>query len=297
MLINTASHGLLEAGEITEALMLFQRAIDVADGDVTLGNFFFESPLGWAITLRGLARCLLGREGWRGDLQAAPAMAREVQGITQAAVATYGYGVPLLNGALVPDAISLGHTADALRTAELSSDDVTLAWTRISHGIVLARLHDGESAAMDLLVKGRQQASGHGDLLATTMADTQIADCKARAGDIDAAIEIARATVAHLFDCDGVIFRGPAVTVLVESLLRRGTAQDLQEAQTVVDTLAACPVDTGFVLHELPLLRLGALMARAHGDNAGYRDYRDRYRAMATSLGFEGHMQWAEAMP
>ena len=29
----------------------------------------------------------------------------------------------------------------------------------------------------------------------------------------------------------------------------------------------------------------------------GYRDYRDRYRAMATSLGFEGHIVWAEAMP
>jgi adenylate cyclase len=27
-----------------------------------------------------------------------------------------------------------------------------------------------------------------------------------------------------------------------------------------------------------------------------YRDYRDRYRAMATELGFEGHMKWAEAM-
>jgi len=26
-------------------------------------------------------------------------------------------------------------------------------------------------------------------------------------------------------------------------------------------------------------------------------DYRDRYRALATSLGFEGHMKWAEAMP
>ena len=25
--------------------------------------------------------------------------------------------------------------------------------------------------------------------------------------------------------------------------------------------------------------------------------YRDRYRAMAKSLGFEGHMKWAEAMP
>ena len=26
-------------------------------------------------------------------------------------------------------------------------------------------------------------------------------------------------------------------------------------------------------------------------------DYRDRYRDMAKSLGFEGHIAWAEAMP
>ena len=45
------------------------------------------------------------------------------------------------------------------------------------------------------------------------------------------------------------------------------------------------------------LLRLRALLARAHGDEASYREYRDRYRELATSLGFEGHMAWAEAMP
>jgi len=45
------------------------------------------------------------------------------------------------------------------------------------------------------------------------------------------------------------------------------------------------------------LLWLRALLARARGDETGYRDYRDRYRAMATSLGYEGHMKWAEAMP
>lgn len=39
-----------------------------------------------------------------------------------------------------------------------------------------------------------------------------------------------------------------------------------------------------------------AFLARAHGDETGYR-YRDRYRGMATSLGFEGHMKWAVAMP
>ena len=27
-----------------------------------------------------------------------------------------------------------------------------------------------------------------------------------------------------------------------------------------------------------------------------YRESRDRYRKMATELGFEGHMAWAEAM-
>jgi hypothetical protein len=45
------------------------------------------------------------------------------------------------------------------------------------------------------------------------------------------------------------------------------------------------------------ILRLQALLARAHGDAAAYAEFRDRYRAMATSLGFEGHIAWAEAMP
>jgi len=36
--------------------------------------------------------------------------------------------------------------------------------------------------------------------------------------------------------------------------------------------------------------------ARAQGEDAIYRDYRDRYRKMATELGFEGHAAWADAM-
>jgi hypothetical protein len=50
------------------------------------------------------------------------------------------------------------------------------------------------------------------------------------------------------------------------------------------------------VLHEIALLRLRALPARAHGDEASSRDDRDRYRDMARTLGFEGHIAWAEAM-
>ena len=44
------------------------------------------------------------------------------------------------------------------------------------------------------------------------------------------------------------------------------------------------------------VLRLRALLARAGGDDHAYRDLVIRYRAMANSLGFEGHIAWAEAM-
>ena len=84
---------------------------------------------------------------------------------------------------------------------------------------------------------------------------------------------------------------------MVESFLGRGSDTDIQEAAAAIERLAAAPTEPGFVLNEITLLRLRALLARAQGDETAYRDYRDRYRAMATSLGFEGHMKWAEAMP
>ena len=71
----------------------------------------------------------------------------------------------------------------------------------------------------------------------------------------------------------------------------------MREAEAAIDRLAAAQSDEDLVIREMWLLRLRALLARAHGDDAGYRDHRDRYRAMATSLGFEGHIAWAEAMP
>jgi hypothetical protein len=49
-------------------------------------------------------------------------------------------------------------------------------------------------------------------------------------------------------------------------------------------------------MRDIWLFRLRALLARAHGDAAAYTHFRDRYSAMARSLGFEGHMAWAEAM-
>ncbi len=82
----------------------------------------------------------------------------------------------------------------------------------------------------------------------------------------------------------------------METLLDRGTESDVAEAQAAIERLAAAPADEGLVLRDIWLLRLRALLARAHGDAAAYAHFRDRYRDMARSLGYEGHIAWAEAM-
>ncbi len=74
------------------------------------------------------------------------------------------------------------------------------------------------------------------------------------------------------------------------------TTHVFRSGSPAITRLADAPADEGLMLREIWLLRLRALLARAHGDDTAYRDYRDRYREMATTLGFEGHIAWAEAM-
>ena len=121
---------------------------------------------------------------------------------------------------------------------------------------------------------------------------------RARRGDRDDAIPLMRAAVDHLFRKGQLLLWGvPATGVLVETLLDRGADGDVAEAEAAIERLAAAPADEGLVMRDIWLLRLRALLARAHGDDARYREYRDRYRDMAKTLGFEGHIAWAEAMP
>jgi hypothetical protein len=84
--------------------------------------------------------------------------------------------------------------------------------------------------------------------------------------------------------------------VLVESLLDRGAERDVAEAEAAIERLATAPAEEGLVIRDVWLLRLRALLARAHGDDVAYRDYQDRYRTMAESLGFEGHIAMADTM-
>jgi adenylate cyclase len=202
------------------------------------------------------------------------------------------------NGGSLPDAVAITETADALDVAERAGDDFSLDMARLSRGLVL--VHGDESdrvAGLELLDQYRQASARHGyTTKSVRWADAETARRLAALGDLDHAIELARPAVDFLHDSGELTALGSAVTVLVESLIGRGGETDLAEAEAAIDRLAAVPTDPGFVLHELPLLRMRALLSRAHGDETGYRDLRDRYRDMANGLGFEGHMSVAAAM-
>ncbi|OBF72108.1 hypothetical protein A5750_18375 [Mycobacterium sp. 852002-51613_SCH5001154] len=296
--ICAASNAKYQAGEVVEGLRLAQLAVDASGGDPTRPSTILRVPVALALAFRGLNRLCHGLPGFRDDLDEAASMGRASGDTLNYSTSLFWkYGFPVLNGAVLPDQMAVQETAEVLEMAKRSGDDYAADRARIIRGLILVR-RPGQRAAGLKLLNSFGEDSSQNDLSAwwLRLVDTDIAKEKARVGDLDVAIALARDAVDFRFTSGDMTSRGPAVTVLVESLLGRGTESDITEAAAAIETLAAVPVDPGFVLHELPLLRLRALLAQARGNDAGYRSFANRYCAMANDLGFEGHMAIAEAM-
>jgi class 3 adenylate cyclase len=290
----------IHSGQWCDVLQWSQRVIDLADGDPSKGNFLVGSPLASAFASRAMARWSLGRPGWRDDLQQALAMARSADPMSLGMVVAWVYLLGIPGGVLSPDDSTVHEIEDALRIAERSGDDVALTVTRVMLGLAL--VHRPTAAERDLGQKLLAEASevflrrGYA-LSELPTFNGYLARERARRGDRDDAIPLMRAAVDHLFREGQLLGWGtPATGVLVETLLDRASDGDVAEAEAAIDRLAAAPADEDLVMRDIWLLRLRALLARAHGDDTAYRDYRDRYRDMARTLGFEGHIAWAEAM-
>jgi hypothetical protein len=248
-----------------------------------------------------MARYFLGRPGWLDDLRHGLAMARSADPMSYATVVTYVYmaGIPL--GVLRPDDRAVDEIEDALRIAERSGDDLAVAFTWMTLGLALVHRHTAaeRDRGQKLLAEVSDVFVRREYLLdALPIVNVFSARERARCGDRDDAIPLMRAALGDLFREGQQLLLGiPATGVLVETLLDRGADVDVAEAEAAIERLAAAPADEGLVLREIWLLRLRALLAQAHGDAAAYADFRDRYRDMAKSLGFQGHIAWAEAMP
>jgi class 3 adenylate cyclase len=296
-----AIHAKMESAEFSDMLRWSQRIIDLADGDPSKGNFLFGSPLAVAFATRGIARWCLGRSGWADDLRHGLAVGRSADPMSYATVVTYVYFAGIPFGVLAADDRAVREIEEALRIAERSADDFALAVARMTLGVALVdRPTDAErERGQKLLAEVSEVLVRHEYMLCDLPGvDVYVAREGSRRGDRDAAIPLMCAAVDHLFREGRLLAWGvAAMGVLVETLLERGAESDVAEAEAAIERLATAPADDGLVIRDIWLLRMRALLAQAHGDDAAYAQLRDRYREMARSLGFEGHIAWAEEMP
>ena len=286
------------SGEFGEILRWSQTVIDLAAGDPAKGaGFGLGSPLAIAVAFRGVARWWLGRPGWRQDLHDAVAMARNSDPATLGLVVTWTYGWRYCYGVLRADDSALRAIEEAVQTAQRASSDIALIFAEYALGAAL--LYRDAAAdrdrGLELMVQAREwQRERMPSLVPVT--ELLAARERARRGDRDAAIAVMRKAVDELHQAGQLGYGVWGTGVLVETLLERGAEGDLAEAQEAIDWLAKLSETDGSAMLEITLLRLRALLARARGDDVAYRDLASRYRAMAESLGFEGHIAWAEAM-
>jgi hypothetical protein len=289
----------LKNAEMRDVLRWSQRVIDLSDGEPSKGNLIIGSPLAVALTTRAVARFFMGREGWRDDLQHGLAMGRRIDPLSYARAVTYVYGGGIAAGVVTPDDSAMVDIENALENAERAGEDYAFALARrtLGHALVHRPTDAERDRGQQVLAEVSDVLRRWGHLSDIPMVDTYVARERARGGDRDAAIPLMRAAADHLARQGQLVWGIPATSVLVETLLDRGAEGDVAEAEAAIERLADAPADDGLVIRDIWLLRLRALLARARGDEAGYREYRDRYRDMAKTLGFEGHIAWAEEMP
>ncbi|CDP84606.1 membrane-anchored adenylyl cyclase [Mycolicibacterium farcinogenes] len=296
-----AIYAKIQSGEYHEVLRWSQRVVDLAGDDPFKGNFVFGSPLALALTARATARYYLGLPDWRGDLRRGIAMAHTADPLTYAAVVALSYFPGVVNRVLSPDDRALSESEEALRIAERSGNDMALAFARFALGIVL--VHRGPDYERDrgqvLLaeVSEAMQSQQH-NLGELPLVNVYLARERVRHGEHEEAVPQMCAALDQLAH-EGQLFAWgtPTTAVVAETLLDRAAAGDLLAAQGVIDRLAAAQAGGPVAMRDIWLLRLHALMARARGDAAAYNDCRERYRTMATTLDFTGHIELAAAMP
>ncbi len=287
------------AGEIGEILRWSQTVIGLSEGDPTRGaGFGLGSPLAIAVAFRGVARWWLGHPGWRQNLDDANAMARNSDPATLALVIAWTYGLAIHYGVLRADDSAMRACEEAMQTAQDAGNGIAVLGTRFTLGLALLNLDAAadRDRGLQLMAQARDISLPKGAPSLVPVATVVTAREMARRGDRDSAIPVMRNAVGDLHKEERLGWSVMSTGIFVETLLERGAEGDLAEAEEAIDWLAELPAERDSAAREITLLRLRVLLARARGDDIAYRDLVSRYRAMAESLGFEGHIAWAKAL-
>jgi hypothetical protein len=285
------------SAEMADVMRWSQLTIDLAEADPGKGYLVLNSPLALALGTRAVARYSLGRHGWREDLDRAFSHTQTADAMSYATLNVYKYDLAVPSGVLRCDDTALREIREAMQTCEQSGDDFALAQARMSMGFALIHHGAANSAqGVALLEQVRDHILQGGFSVAELpLLDLYIAREHARPGDTGGVLPSMRDAVDRLFSVRHYAYVLPATSILVETLLQADTRNDLSEAETAIDRLAAS-VEEHQPIRDVMVLRLRTLLAKARGDDAVYRDQLERYRAMADSFGYEGHLEWAREM-
>uniref|UniRef100_A0A5Q5BGH6 Adenylate/guanylate cyclase n=2 Tax=unclassified Mycobacterium TaxID=2642494 RepID=A0A5Q5BGH6_MYCSS len=288
----------VQTGEFLEVNRCCDLVIELAHDDPVLGGYVIGAPLALALAIRCTAAWWLGRPGWRRDFDRAVAMAAEADPISRAAVMIYTYTNAIASGVIAADDAALHNSEEALAVTQRSVDDIAYGFALYGSAGVLIDSGSGQrERAVELLRQVREMAvDGRFYRTLIPVIDARLAEHALGRGDWSA-LPLLRASIDALYSGGLVAFCPWATTVLVTALLDRGTDHDLVEADAALVRLSGSTQLEGSVFCDLTLLRFRALLSRLRGDETVYRQLRDRYRAKATSLGFERHIAWAEEMP
>ena len=286
------------SGEFSEILRYSETIIELAAGDPAKGaGFGLGSPLAVAVAFRCVARWWLGLPGWRDDLHDAVAMAQRSDAATLGVVVAWTYGLAIAYGVLQADDSALNIIEESVQTAHRASSDVALMYAEFTLGVVL--LHRRAAAdrlrGQEIVMQAREWQRERTPTL-VPVTDLLAAQKRTRRDEPDAAIAMARKAVEDLHDTGRLGYVVFGAGTLVEMLLERGHQDDLADAEKAIDLLANLPTEQASALVDITTLRLRALLARARGDDVTFLDLVQRYLEMAKSLGFEGHITWAEEM-
>lgn len=280
--------------EPADVLRWTEAVIELAGDDPTRGTFIMGSPLSATFVWRGVARWGAGLPGWREDFARASELTCEADPLSRATVIAYKY-LATSRGVLLVDDEVLREIEAALRFAERSSDDMALTLLQMAYAVTLVHHGADRSAGFERIRLLRDTCvEKRFALNIVPLLNAYLAFGLADQGHEDLAVARLRVIADDMLRDGHLTNVEVTLSFLAEVLLSQG---HLDEAAEQIGRLTTVGHDLDWVTRDLIVLGLRTRLAKARGDGSGYRELRDRYRAMAADLGFEGHVQWANALP
>ena len=287
----------LQALQCDDVMRWSDAVVALAEEHSGVGTQLLGSPLTAALLFRSVAGWASNAPGWQEDRDRATALMNSSDCVSHATVIGYKYmGVP--RGALLADDAALTEIEDAMRIAEQTSDDIALLLARMAHALTL--FHHSPAAreeAYAVMSELRDICLANSCAVnVVPLFDAYFALRRTESGDFAGAIQGLRVALDHMMASGNFGNTDVTLTLLVETQLDRGAAEDIVEAEALIAGFASGVYDQIPAPRDINTARLRTLLARARGDR-NYPELLERYRDLARAFGLEGHVRWAESLP